>query len=237
MKAVILAGGKGTRLHPYTIAWPKPLMPLGNHLILDVVLRQLKYYGITDIYLAVGHQADIFKRYLGKEKHGLNIQYSYEEKPLGTAGPLAMIDGLFEDDFLVMNGDVLTTLSYRKFIEFHKQSKAVTTIAIYNRPVQIPYGCLKVDDQNNLTNYLEKPILHYNVSMGIYMFSPQVKSYIKPNERLDFPNLINLLLQDNQKIMSYCFEDYWLDIGRKEDYDIAVREFEERISEFLPDQA
>lgn len=234
MRAVILAGGKGTRLRPYTLVWPKPLMPLGKYLILDVVLKQLKHYGFNEIFLAVGHLSEIFERYLGSEKYGLKIHYSLETEPLGTAGPLSLIEDIFGEHFLVMNGDVLTAMNYGEFVEFHKASGGVSTIATYRRPVYLPYGCIEANQSQQITGYREKPTLEYLVSMGVYMFSPQIQPFIEKGKRLDFPELINILIQKQQRVVSYKTSAYWLDIGRREDYNMAVKQFEEQIENFLP---
>jgi len=174
MKAVILAGGKGTRLAPYTVVLPKPLMPLGDRPVLEIIIRQLRHYGITDVVLAVGYLAELLEAYFGDgRRFGVNIEYSREEKPLGTAGPLALIDGL-DEPFLVMNGDLLTNLDYAKLAAHHADAGAACTIAMYRRQVQITLGVMQVDPEYRLLDYIEKPTYDYQVSMGAYVFDPQV---------------------------------------------------------------
>ena len=227
MRAVILAGGKGTRLAPFTTVLPKPLMPLGEHPILEIIVRQLKHYGITDLVLAVGYLGELLEAYCGDgRKFGVKISYSHEQEPLGTAGPLALIDGLADEPFLVMNGDLLTTLDYRTLFNHHLETGAACTIAMYQRQVQISLGVMKFDHEHRLLDYIEKPTYSYHVSMGAYVFDPAVINYLKPGEYLDFPDLIKTLLRDDQLVNVYPFDGYWLDIGRHDDYMQATEDFE-----------
>lgn len=233
MKAVILAGGKGTRLKPYTAVFPKPLVPIDDMPIVEVVLRQLKFHGFTHVTMAVGHLAELLIAYFGDgSKLGLKIEYSKEEKPLGTTGPLALISGL-TDTFLVMNGDVLTMLDYNDLLAYHRQKGAVATIAVHERTVKIDLGVVETNANNDLINYVEKPSYHYHASMGIYVFEPAILRYIQPGERLDFPDLVHLLLQSGEKVVGYPYDGYWLDIGRPDDYEQAVEEFSSLRAEFL----
>ena len=226
MKAVILAGGKGTRLRPYTTIFPKPLVPIGDMPILEIILRQLKNNGIKEIVLTVGHLAELIEAFFGDgRKLGLKITYSREDKPLGTAGPLSLIDGL-DSDFIVMNGDLLTTMPYKYLVEKHKAESAMATIAVHKREVKIDLGVLRCDNASHIVEYIEKPTYHYSVSMGVYVFSPSVMQYIKKDEYLDFPDLIHILLNKKEKVYGYQSEDYWLDIGRADDYQQAIDEFE-----------
>jgi NDP-mannose synthase len=234
MRAVILAGGKGTRLLPYTTVLPKPLMPIGDMPILEVVLRQLKSAGIDRVTMAVGHLAELLQAFFGDGKRfGLPIDYSMEEKPLGTVGPLTLIPDL-NGTLLIMNGDVLTTLDYRDLIERHRESGAIVTIASYVRQVKIDFGVIEADAANVLTGYVEKPKLDYRVSMGIYVFESEVLRYLRPAEYRDFPDLVKTLVAEGKKVISYPFSGYWLDMGRPDDYARAVEEFESRRAEFLP---
>jgi NDP-sugar pyrophosphorylase family protein len=234
MRAVILAGGKGTRLAPYTTVFPKPLMPIGEMPILEVVVRQLKAAGIVHITMAVGHLAELLRAFFNNGKRfGLQIDYSLEEKALGTAGPLTLIPGLNET-FLMMNGDILCDIDYRNLIEHHKQSGATATIATFLREVHIDFGVIEADENNRLTEYVEKPTLNYRVSMGIYVFEPRVLHYLTPGKKYDFPDLVKTMSANGEQIESYPFNGYWLDIGRPDDYARAVEEFEERRRDFLP---
>lgn len=236
MKAVILAGGKGTRLAPYTTILPKPLMPMGDMPILEVVLRQLKSRGVDHVDIAVGHLAELIRALLGDgTKLGLDICYSIEDTPLGTAGPLTLIGGL-DDTFLVMNGDILTTLDYAELVRHHKSSGAAATIAMYTRQVKIDFGVLETDEQGRLCDIIEKPVKEYRVSMGIYVFEPRVLAFLKHAERKDFPDLVKDLLAAGEHVAVYPFSGYWLDIGRPDDFARAVEEFEARRDEFLPSE-
>ena len=226
MRAVILAGGKGTRLLPYTTVIPKPLMPVGDRPILELIIRQLKHYGFSQVTMAVGHLAELIEAYFSDgDKYGIKIDYSREDEPLGTIGSLSLIDSL-DTTFLVMNGDVLTNLDYLKLVDFHKKKQAVATIATYNKEVKVDLGILEMDEDFQLKQYVEKPTLKYDVSMGIYMFEPEILSFIEPNEYLDFPDLVLTLMKAGRKVIGFPFDGYWLDIGRHEDYVRAQEEFE-----------
>lgn len=232
MQAIILAGGKGTRLKPFTTNFPKPLVPVGEIPILEVVLRQLKYYGFTDIILAVNHLAELIMAFFGNgEKLGLSIKYSIEDKELGTAGPLAIIEHL-EDDFVVMNGDILTTINYEDLYQYHLRNSNDATISTYRKEVKIDLGVLEMEN-SDFKNYIEKPTYHFDVSMGIYVFNKNVVNVIPKGEKMDMPELILKLKQLNKKIKCYSKDYYWLDIGRVDDYEKAVEIFSERKGEFL----
>ena len=239
MRAVILAGGKGQRLRPYTTVLPKPLMPIGDMPILEVVLRQLRAAGVTRVTMAVGHLGELLKAFFGDGKRlGLAIDYSFEARPLGTVGPLTLIPSLREEpEFLMMNGDVLTTLAYAELIARHRESAAAVTIATYRREVKIDFGVIESDPASNLlTRYVEKPSFDYRVSMGVYCFDSKVLGRLQPDVYCDFPDLIKTLLAAGEPVASYPFEGYWLDMGRPDDYATAIEEFESRRSEFLPDE-
>jgi NDP-mannose synthase len=236
MRAVILAGGKGQRLRPYTTVLPKPLMPIGDMPILEVVLRQLKMAGIDRVTMAVGHLAQLLQAFFGDgSRFGLEIDYSFEERPLGTVGPLTLIPTLkAEREFIVMNGDVLTTLDYNQLIARHRQSGAELTIATYRREVKIDFGVIEAGPGDLLTAYVEKPRFDYRVSMGVYCFGASVLERLEPGGYCDLPDLVKSLLAAGRKVASYPFDGYWLDIGRPDDYAVAIDEFESRRAEFLP---
>ncbi len=218
MKAVIMAGGRGTRLAPYTTVLPKPLMPLGNRPILEIIIGQLCRSGFTDITLAVGYLSHLLEAYFGNgERFGVNIHYSYEEEPLGTAGPLTLIQDL-QEPFLVMNGDLLTNLDYADLYRFHCQTNAAATISLYPKEVRIDLGVLEVDNRAEVMDYVEKPTFSYKVSMGIYVLSPWVLNLLPSGLRLDFPDVVLLLLEKREKVVGYTFCGQWLDIGRPEEY-------------------
>lgn len=233
-RAVILAGGKGTRLAPYTTVFPKPLMPLGDTPILEIVLRQLAARGFDRATLAVGHLAELMEAFFGDgSKFGIAVDYSREDQPLGTAGPLAFIEGL-DEPFLVMNGDVLTTLDYRAFLDEHAASGAVASVATKKRSTRIDFGIVQTDDAGDITGYIEKPEHEYRVSMGVYAFSPAALGHIATGERLDFPDLILRLLAADARVRAVPFDGYWLDIGRHDDFDRAQEEFQSKRELFLP---
>jgi NDP-sugar pyrophosphorylase family protein len=235
MKAVILAGGKGSRLEPYTKILPKPLMPIGDMPILEVILLQMKAAGIDKAILTVGHLSELLRAFFRDgSQYGIDICYSYEQSPLGTAGPIAMVDGL-DETFLVSNGDVLTTLSLRELIAFHKQQHAIATIASHHRQSKIDLGVIQRDGDCRVTGYIEKPIYEFMVSMGIYVFEPAVKAYIPHNQHLDFPDLVKNLIAAGEKVVAYDFSGYWEDLGRPDDYQRATRDFETMRAQFLPE--
>lgn len=235
MRAVVLAGGKGTRLHPYTTVLPKPLMPIGDVPIVEVVLRQLARAGFTDVTMATGYLAELMMAYCGDgSKFGVTLEYSREEAPLGTAGPIALV-GRLNDTFLVMNGDLLTTIDHRAMLAQHRARRATATVATFERKVPIDLGVLKLGDDDRIVDYVEKPTLEYSVSMGIYLFEPEVLRFVPRGERLDLPDLVLGLLRAGRTVQAYRHRGYWLDIGRHDDYETAIREFEARRAEFLPD--
>ena len=228
MKAVILAGGKGTRLKPYTTVFPKPLMPIGDKPILEIVIGQLKSHGFNEITMAVGHLAELIMTFFNDGgKYGIKIKYSREDHPQGTAGPLALMKEELSETFLMMNGDVLTTLNYSDLVNQHKKNRAIATIALSKRDVYIDFGVVKLDDGDSIVGYTEKPKIDYLVSMGVYVFDPKVLEYIKPNEYLDFPDLIKKLISNGETVKGYVYDGYWLDIGRPDDYERANREIKE----------
>lgn len=237
MKAIILAGGRGTRLAPYTTVLPKPLMPIGDAAILEVVIRQLAYYGIDDITLAVGYLAELLMAYCGDgSKFGVKITYSCEEIPLGTAGPITLVPNL-DETFLVMNGDLLTTINYSEMWQYHQRRGSLVTLATYQRQVKIDLGVIDYDADNFVTNYTEKPTYHYSVSSGIYIFEPEIFNYLDIGKRCDLPELVLRLLNQGEKVSCYSYNGYWLDIGRHDDYQLAIDEFEKNRNRFLPDEA
>lgn len=236
MKAVLLAGGRGTRLTPYTTIFPKPLMPIGEIPILEIILRQLKYYGFSEVILACGYLAELIQAYMVNNwiSKKLRIRYYREKQPLGTAGTLAGIDGL-DETFLVMNGDILTTIDYSKLIQYHQDKKAILTIATTQKKVQIDLGVLCMDGNNNITGYDEKPVKKFPASTGIYIYEPRVLDFIEPETYLDFPTLVLRLLEGGDRVVGYPTEAFWLDMGNKDDYEMAVKEFEKNRSAFHAD--
>ncbi len=235
MRAVVLAGGKGTRLAPYTTILPKPLMPIDDMPILEVLLRQMKRAGINHVVLTVGHLASLLRAYFGDgAQWGLDITYSYEQVPLGTAGPIALVEGL-DKTFLVTNGDVLTTLDIKKLVAFHKHKGGIATIAAHPRQVKIDLGVIQCDGDERVSGYIEKPTTDYTVSMGIYVFEPCVLEYIPAGQYLDFPDLILKLIDRGETVNGYTFDGYWMDLGRPDDYAQANQDFCNMKKQFLPE--
>ena len=225
-RAVILAGGKGTRLRPYTVVLPKPLMPIGEYPILEVVVRQLVRDGFDHITLAVNHQADIIKSYFNSGRDwGARIDFSLEKEFLSTMGPLRLIDDLPEH-FLVMNGDVLTDLDYAAFFERHVAEKGLFSISSFVRRLRSEYGVLTVSGERRLAGFQEKPEVEYEVSMGIYMLSREVLRHIPEGRPFGFDDLMYAMLDRHLPVAVRRHEGRWLDIGRQEDYMEAIDTFE-----------
>jgi NDP-sugar pyrophosphorylase family protein len=237
-RAVILAGGLGTRLRPYTTVLPKPLMPLGDRPILDIVIRQLARSGFDRITIATGYLAELIEAFFGDgSRYGVPIDYFREGEPLGTVGALSLIDGL-DDDFLVMNGDILTDIDYAALLGRHQAGGQAATIAARQRDVQVSLGVMRLEqeaDPTLVTGYVEKPTLSYVVSMGVYCFAPRVRDHIPAAERLDFPDLVLRLISAGETVRAWHSTDHWFDIGRHDDYEQAQDEFNQLRHLFLPD--
>lgn len=218
MRAVILAGGEGRRLRPYTTVLPKPLMPVGERPILEIIIGQLREAGVTEITLAVGYLATLLQSYFGDgERFGVSIRYSLERERLGTAGPLSLIEAP-EDDFFVMNGDILTDLDFAAFMRDHKANGAAATLATYRKLVPISLGVLELDDRSEVVEYVEKPTLSYPVSTGMYCFRPRALEFVPKGKFFDLPDLVRALVARGERVWARPFEGVWLDIGRPEDY-------------------
>ena len=232
-RAIILAGGKGTRLRPYTVVLPKPLMPIGEYPILEVIIRQLASHGFTHITMAVNHQAEIIKAFFGNgEKWNIKIDYSLEDKPLSTMGPLKLIHDL-PDNFLIMNGDILCDIDYGKFHDEHVKDEHIFTISSARRVQNIEYGVLINDEKNNLVGFKEKPKEEFLVSMGIYMASKKILDIIPADQPYGFDHLMLELIKRKNFAHIKEHKGYWLDIGRPDDYAQAIDEFESKKHIFL----
>lgn len=220
MRAIILAGGQGTRLRPYTTHIPKPLVPIGNEMpILEIIIRQLAKNGFGRITIAVNHLANLIMAFFGDgSRWGVKIDYSVEDQPLSTIGPLTLIEDL-PDDFLVMNGDILCNLDYRQFYEYHVHRRNLVTVSTAKRASQIDFGVLEADQDCKITAFIEKPTYHFDVSMGIYCINRSVIEAIPRNTRYGFDNLMLDGIRDNKGYEVRPFNGEWLDIGRPEDYD------------------
>jgi NDP-sugar pyrophosphorylase family protein len=226
MEAIILAGGKGTRLRPFTTTLPKPLMPIGEHSILEIIIGQLKKAGITKITIAVNHMADLIMAFFGDGKRfGIEIAYSMEDKPLGTVGPLKIIKNLPEN-FLVMNGDVMSDIDYADLITSHINSKALFTIATYKRDSLIDFGVLEINNETHqLSKFIEKPTYHFDVSMGIYVMNRELLNFVPKDIPYGIDQLAINLLSKGESVHTFPFAGYWLDIGRPDDYDKANNDY------------
>jgi NDP-sugar pyrophosphorylase family protein len=211
-------------------------MPVGDYPILEIILRQLRGAGVSEVILAVGYMSQLFEAFFQDgSRYGLRIVYSFEEQPLGTAGPLALALQRLNDDVLVMNGDLLTSLNYRRLFEYHKQHGAAATIGLYQREAKIDFGVIERDTDHRLIRYVEKPTYHFDVSMGVnVLHRDAIAPYLTPGKHLDLPDLMRRLVRDGHPV--YCYQEpcCWLDIGRVEDYQVATEIFEARRAEFLP---
>jgi NDP-mannose synthase len=235
MKAVILAGGKGRRLLPYTAVFPKPLVPIGDEPILSIIIDQLRRAGFTHVTLAVGHLAGLIQAYFGDgSQFGVHIEYSRESTPLGTAGPLSQLRNI-DDDFLVMNGDVLTDLDLGDLMRAHRTAGSIGTIAVFHKTVDVTLGVLTLDAGDDIVAYDEKPTMHYLASTGIYCFRPDVLTHLEPGVRCDLPDLVRRLTARGHLVHGHRFDGCWLDIGRPEDYATAQRVFANRHPGSLPE--
>ena len=227
-RAIILAGGKGTRLKPYTIALPKPLVPIGEMPILEIIIRQLIKFGFDHITITINHYAEIIQAFFGDgKKWNIKIDYSLEEKPLSTMGPLTLINDL-PDNFLVMNGDILTKLDFNLFYNDHIMRGANFSVGAYKRLDKVEYGVLHKNERSELIMFEEKPTHEYLVSMGIYMMNKSSLKYIPKNTFFGFDHLMNKLIESNVLPYIYEFDGYWLDIGRPDDYEKAIEDNEKK---------
>ncbi len=234
MQAVILAGGKGTRLRPFTATIPKPLLPLGDLPIVEVVIRQLAAANIRRITIALGHLAHLFVATLGDgARFGVTIEYAIEDDPLGTAGPLRLVRDL-EDHLLVMNGDLLTTLDYNHLIRAHVESEAWATIAVRRREVRIDLGVVVATEDGRLLDYQEKPVIPLNISMGINILARQALELIPSGRKFDMPELLLAIKREGRDVRTFPTDCYWQDIGRFDDFEQACADFEREPWRFLP---
>ncbi len=237
MRTVILAGGEGRRLYPYTLVLPKPLVPIGEIPIIEIVVRQLALRGVKQITIAVGYHAELIMAVMGDgHKWGVHIDYSIEDQALNTIGPLKLLEGL-DQPFLVMNGDLLTDLNYNDLFEAHLQNRTIATIAICKRHVRLPLGVLSYLAEKGIgyvTTFLEKPEFDYDVSMGVYVFEPRILEYIPDGTPFGFDHLMKRLLDANERVAVYEFNGRWLDMGTRDDLDRAIEEFEKNRERYLP---
>jgi len=225
MRAVILAGGKGTRLKPYTITLPKPLVPVADEPILEIIIRNLRKQGIDELDICVNHMGHLIESYFGNgEEYGVKIKYSYERKALGTVAPIKLIKDL-PDNFIVMNGDVLTDLSYEDLFSEHKNSNAILTIATFQREENIDYGVIRIDDDGTIYDFGEKPKITLDVSMGVYAFNKRVFDYVPDDAPFGLDDLMQVLLKNKELVKAHQHSGYWMDIGRPSDYEQANEDY------------
>ncbi len=232
--AVILAGGKGTRLKPFTMTIPKPLLPLGDTPILEIVIEQLAAAGISRIVLTLGHMSQLILSSVGNGAHwGIKIESVLENEPLGTAGSLRSVKDL-DDNFLVMNADLLTTLDYKHLFEYHCVRNSIATIALSRREILIDYGVIRTTPDGGLGEYIEKPVISHTVSMGINVLSKKSLEFIPSAGKFDMPELMMAMHRGGHTIHCYETQCYWKDIGRFDDYTQASEDFVQDSARFLP---
>lgn len=223
MKAIIMAGGKGVRLAPYTAVLPKPLLPLGDKPILALLLTQLKQHGVNEVILAVNHMSQLIQAFFGDGNSlGLSITYSHEHAPLGTAGPLGAVLDTMDEHFFLLNGDLLTTLDFSKMFSEHCRRGVAATIAAFPRELKSDFGVLDISKDGLLEGYREKPVYKHDVSMGCYVLSRKdLVGLVQPEKYLDMPQLMELLVGAGKQVLCYRERCFWLDIGRPDDYATA----------------
>tara|TARA_B100000315_G_scaffold239686_1_gene258764 strand:- start:1484 stop:2215 length:732 start_codon:yes stop_codon:yes gene_type:complete len=241
LQAIILAGGKGTRLKPFTLVYPKPLLPVGGKPIIDTIVRQLIYYGFKEIIVSAGYMGDMIKLYfdsISEFHHQVNINVVLEDQELGTAGPISIIDGL-QENFLVINGDILTSMNFSNLMEFHNQKKSLMTLAVGKKKINLSLGIVELNEDDEITEFSEKPEFEFNDNMGIYVYNKKILDFMKERNRIDVDSLVKILLEKNKEVYGY-FSDasyYWIDIGQHADYEIANEKFEIHKKEFLPNKS
>jgi NDP-sugar pyrophosphorylase family protein len=224
MEAVILAGGRGTRLKPFTTTLPKPLVPVGERAIIEIVLNRLKKGGVEKVHIALNHLAHLIEAVVGDgSRFGLEVAYCREEKPLSTVGPLKLIADL-PNNFIVTNGDILSDIDIGRLYRHHLDNGALVTVATSQRTEKMDFGVMEISDSGFITGFKEKPEYNLTVSMGIYVFKKAVLDFVPENEKYGFDDLMYELLRRQQPVGYYPYDGYWLDIGRPADYEQALRD-------------
>lgn len=233
-RVIIQAGGKGARLQPYTSVLPKPLMPVGDHPILEIVIRQLVHHGLRNITVTLGHLGHLIAAVIGDgSRWDAKVDYCWEDKPRGTMGALSRVSNL-DEPFLVMNCDLLTDFNYRRFLDAHLQDDCSVSIGVYHKKVSVPLGVLDLDDSDRLIGFREKPTFHFPCNMGIYAFDPDVVRLIPRDGMFGFDDLMHVCLAQDIRVRAYPFDGLWLDIGRQEDYAAAAEIFSRRRLQLMP---
>lgn len=235
MKAVIQAGGQGTRLKPYTLVLPKPLMPVGEYPIIEILLKWLRRSDVSDIYVTTGYLGHLIKAFCGDGKQwDCNIHYSHEYEPLGTIGPINLIREQLDETFLVLNGDLLTDLDIYKFSDFHHDHGGMLTIGTTTKKVKVDLGVLQTEKNSDcVESFREKPSFDYQVSMGIYCMEPKILEYVPKGIPFGFDDLMHAMLRDKEKVHTYRHDGVWMDIGRPEDYKDAQKMLLDNETQFL----
>jgi NDP-sugar pyrophosphorylase family protein len=227
VKAVILAGGEGRRLLPYTRTFPKPMMPVGDRPMLEILVRQLGAHGIGEIIVATGHLDEIIRAYFGDGSAlGASIAYSKESRPLGTAGPLDLVRDRLAETFLLVNGDVLADIDFARLRRVHRERTADVTIVLARRTETIDFGLVEIDAAQRFVSWSEKPVIEHLVSAGIYLVEPRVLAHLPVDTAINLPDFIVSLSGAGYALCAYVHEGYWLDIGRPADYEQACRDFD-----------
>jgi len=238
LKTVIPAGGKGTRLKPYTTVLPKPLLPVGDMPILEIIIRQLESQSLRDIIITVGALGELIVNFFGNgSRLGVDIEYCREDRPLGTVGGLGLVKDKLTDTFLMLNGDTLTTLSFSELVSYHNKTGSIATLALQRRKTYSDFGIVELSETNSVKRYVEKPITEHLVCMGIYVFEPRILQFIKSGEKLDIPDLVETLISSGEDVAAFVFDGYWLDIGKQDDYEKANAEIEKIYPKLFRKQA
>ncbi|KFL34222.1 MULTISPECIES: nucleotidyltransferase family protein [unclassified Sulfurospirillum] len=224
-KVVLMAGGLGTRLHPLTQQTPKPMLRVGDQPILETIINNFKHYGFFDFIISVNYKADVLKNYFGDgSKFGVSIEYINETMRMGTAGALSLIEEKFTEPIFVMNGDLLTNINFDHLLNFHLSNNAMATMAVREHEFQIPYGVIHQTNQK-IISIEEKPIQRFFINAGIYLLNPNVLAYIPKETFFDMPSLFETLIQNNYEPLSFPIREYWLDIGRMDEFEKAQNDY------------
>lgn len=226
-RVVLMVGGLGSRLRPLTKDTPKPMLKVGDKPILHTIVERFASYGFVNIVMCVNYKADAIQNYFGNgEKFGVQVEYVLEQERMGTAGALSLLTTRPSEPFFVMNGDLLTNVNFESLLDYHQTHQAAATMCVREYDFQVPYGVVNIDD-HKVTSIVEKPVHKFFVSAGIYMLSPQTLDLIPASEYFDMPTLFEKLIKQNQNTVSFPIHEYWLDIGRMNEYEQANREYSE----------
>lgn len=224
-RVILMVGGLGTRLRPLTKDTPKPMLHVGGKPILQTIVEKFASYGFVNIVMCVNFKSNIIQDYFGDgSKYGVNIEYTFEDKRMGTAGALSLLKNIPDEPFFVMNGDLLTNVNFEHLLNFHLKNNSLATMCVREYDIQVPFGVVEIDDKK-IVSIEEKPVHKFFVSAGIYMLSPSVIDYIPENDFYDMPTLFEKLIEKEEKTLSFAIKEYWLDIGRIEEYEKANNEY------------